>query len=180
MVQPPTAEEQPLEGRTGLFLTTPINLPSTTPTNPLQTLPMDPLRTTATDPLQTTPTDPQTTATVLETISADPPGITPTDPLLTTPTLQQLNRLVIRQIALDWYSIGLHLEIEVVNLQIIEADVYPPSVEKCCRTMFTRWLSHDEGTGGAPRLWRTVLKALKNVGYNSLVGDVERTLFGQN
>ena len=118
-----------------------------------------------TDPPQTMPTDPQ---------------ITPTDPLLTTPTLQQLNRLVIKQIALDWYSVGLHLEIEVANLQIIEADIHPPSVEKCCCTMFTRWLSHDEGTGGAPRFWRTVLKALKNVGYNSLVGDVERTLFEQN
>ena len=108
------------------------------------------------------------------------PQITPTDPLLTTPTLQQLNQFIIQQIALDWYSVGLHLEIEVVNLQIIEADIHPPSVEKCCRTMFTRWLSHDEGTGGAPRLWRTVLKALKNVGYNSLVGDVERSLFEQN
>ena len=43
------------------------------------------------------------------------------------------------------------------------------------RTMFIVWLSYDEG--GAPRLWNTVLKALKNVGYTSLVGDVERTLF---
>ena len=101
------------------------------------------------------------------------------EPLMTTPTLNQLNRLIIRQIALDWYSVGLHLEIEFLTLKIIEADVYPPRVEECCRTMFTRWLSHDEGTGEAPRLWRTVLKALKNVGYTSLVGDVERTLFEQ-
>ena len=108
------------------------------------------------------------------------PDDTPTNPLLTTPTLHQLNRLIIRQIALDWYSVGLHLEIEVVNLQIIEEDIYPPSVEKCCRTMFTKWLSHDEGTGGAPRLWRTVLKALKNARYNTVVEDVERELFEQN
>ena len=108
------------------------------------------------------------------------PDTTPTDPLLTTPTLHQLNRHIIRQIALNWYSVGLNLDIEVVNLQIIEADTLPPSVERCCRTMFTRWLSHDEGTGGAPRLWRTVLKALKDVGYTSLVGDVERVLFKQN
>ena len=108
------------------------------------------------------------------------PDDTPTNPLLTTPTLHQLNRLVIRKVALDWYSVGLHLEIEVINLQIIEADVYPPSVEKCCRTMFTRWLSHDEGTGGAPRLWRTVLKALKDAEYNAVVEDVERELFKQS
>ena len=137
-----------------------------TPTGPLQITLTDRLRNTPTDSFQTTPTDPLQTQ--------------PTDPLLTTPTLHQLNRLIIRQIALDWYSVGLHLEIEVLTLQIIEADVHPPSVERCCRTMFTRWLSHDEGTGEAPRLWRTVLKALKNVGYTSLVGDVERTLFEQN
>ena len=108
------------------------------------------------------------------------PDTTPTDPRLTTPTIHQLNQIIIRQVAVDWYSVGLHLEIDVPTLKIIEADVYPPSVEKCCRTMFTRWLSHDEGTGGAPRLWRTVLKALKDVGYNTLVEDVERELFEQN
>ena len=108
------------------------------------------------------------------------PDTTPTDPFLTTPTVNQLNQIIIRQIALDWYSVGLHLEIEVLTLKIIEADVYPPSVEKCCCTMFTKWLSHDEGTGGAPRRWRTVLKALKDAGYTSLVGDVERVLFEQN
>ena len=180
VVQPPTTKEsvQPLEGRTGLCLTTPIDPTSTTPTNRLQTMSMDPLWSPHRDPLRTTATDPRTTTTTLETMPADPSRITPTDPLLTTPNFHQLNRLVIRQIALDWYSVGLHLDIEVLTLQIIEADVHPPSVERCCRTMFTRWLSHDEGTGGAPRLWRTVLKALKNLGYNSLVGDVERTLFG--
>ena len=107
----------------------------------------------------------------------DSPPTTPIDPLLIKPTLNMIEQHIIRFIAPDWYSVGLHLEIEVDNLKIIEADIYPPSVEKCCRTMFTRWLSHDEGTGGAPRIWRTVLKALKDVGYNSLVGDVERTLF---
>ena len=98
------------------------------------------------------------------------------DPLLTTPTLHQLNQFLVRQVALDWHPVGLHLEIEALTLQIIEADIYPPSVEKCCRTMFTKWLAHDEGTGGAPRHWRTVLKALKIVGYTSLVEDMERTL----
>ena len=112
--------------------------------------------------------------------STDSPPTTPTDPLLTTPTLNMIEQHIIRFVALDWYSVGLNLEIEVVNLKIIEADIHPPSVERCCRTMFARWLSHDEGTGEDPRLWRTVLKALKNVGYNTLVGDVERVLTKQN
>ena len=99
------------------------------------------------------------------------------DPLRTTPTLNKINDLIVQRIAVHWYPVGLHLEIEIHTLNIIEADVYPPSVEKCCLTMFNKWLSHEKGTGPAPRLWRTVLKALKEVGYNSVAGDVERTLF---
>ena len=98
------------------------------------------------------------------------------DPLLVTPPLNELNRQVIPHVRLDWQSVGHHLEVDPSVMKVIDDD-YHDDVEKCCRTMFTRWLSHDEGTGGAPRLWRTVLKALKNVGYTSVVGDVERTLF---
>ena len=83
---------------------------------------------------------------------------------------------MIPHVHLDWQSVGHHLEVDPSVMKVIDDD-YHNDVEKCCRAMFTRWLSHDEGTGGAPRLWRTVLKALKNVGYTSLVGDVERTLF---
>ena len=108
--------------------------------------------------------------------SPDPHQTTPTEPLLATPTLIELNRQVIPHVCLDWQSVGHHLEVDPSVMKVIDDD-YHDDVEKCCRTMFTRWLSHDEGTGGAPRLWRTVLKALKNVGYTSLVGDVERTLF---
>ena len=158
-MQSPTAKDsvQPLEGKSGFSLATPTNPPTTMPTDHPKAHGHS---------IQLKPTDSLST--------------TPIDLLLTAPTLHKLNQLIIRQIALDWYSVGLHLEIEVLTLQIIEADVCPPSVEKCCRNMFTKWLAHDEGTGGAPRLWRTVLKALKNVGYTSLVGDVERTLFQPN
>ena len=86
---------------------------------------------------------------------------------------------MISHMALDWQSVGHHLEIHPSVMKVMD-DNYHDDVEKCCRTMFTRWLSHDKGTGGAPRLWITVLKALKNVGYTSLVGDVERTLHKQN
>ena len=102
-------------------------------------------------------------------------GLYHVDPLQTRPTLDKINSLIVRQIAPDWYLVGQHLEIEVLTLNIIEAD-NPRSVEKCSRTMFTKWLSHDEGTGPAPRNWKTVLNALENAGCRSLAGDV-RTLF---
>ena len=128
-------------------------------------LPTDPLQTTPTDSLQTTPTDPLQT--------------TPTNPLQTTPTTSELQRLIVRHIAPEWQSIGTLLDIEVSVLNIIEAD-NPRSVERCFHTMFTRWLAGGEGTGEEPRVWRTVLKALKNAGYVTLVGDVEGILFEQN
>jgi hypothetical protein len=91
--------------------------------------------------------------------------------LLMKPTLNEINKLLIRHIAPNWYSIGLQLDIGVSVLRIIEVDIYPPSVEKCCREMFNRWLDHNEGTGGEPRLWRTVLRVVKNARYQTLIGD---------
>ena len=142
-----------------------------------QNAPTELLKTTSVDPLQVPPTDLKAAPTnPPKTTSVDPLQVSPTDPLLTTPTLSGLNRQVIPHVRLDWQSVGHHLEVDPSVMKVID-DLYQDDVEKCCRTMFTRWLSHDEGTGGAPRLWRTVLKALKNVGYTSVVGDVERTLF---
>ena len=142
-----------------------------------QNAPTDPLKTTSVDPFQVPPTDLKAMPTnPLKTTSLDSLQVSPTDPLLTTPTLSGLNRHVIPHVCLDWQSVGHHLEVHPSVMKVIDDD-YHDDVEKCCRTTFTRWLSHDEGTGGAPRLWRTVLKALKNVGYTSVVGDVEKTLF---
>lgn len=98
------------------------------------------------------------------------------DPLHGVPTLSQLDQYVIPDIAYDWERIGLHLSIKDSVLKIVEAD-NPHSVEKCCRAMFSRWLSCDTGTGEEPRQWRAVLIALKNAGYRTLVGEVEKTLF---
>ena len=173
----------------------PTNQAGSLSTNPLQATSSDPPPTMLDNPLRTTPTDPllntsddrvplsrpsEAESDPLPTTASDPLKTTLTDPLLTTPTVNKLQQLVVQDIALDWFPIGLDLEIKVSVLNIIEADVYPPSVEKCCRPMFTRWLAHDESTGGEPRVWRTVLKALKNAGYKTLAGDVERTLNRKN
>lgn len=97
------------------------------------------------------------------------------DPILTTPTLREINEWVIPHIALDWYSVGKHLEIEQSVLKQIEQD-NPHSVHLSCRDMFTRWLSGDRGTGCTPRLWKTVLMSIRSVGYTNVVGDIERLL----
>ena len=96
-------------------------------------------------------------------------------PLLTTPTLSKLNSDVIRYVAPDWELVGYHLGIENCLLGIIQAD-NPRSVECCCHQMFAKWLSHTDGTGGNPRTWKSVLLALRNLGYSSVVGDVEKSM----
>ena len=100
-----------------------------------------------------------------------------TEPLLTTPTLNELDAHIIPHIALDWKLIGTNLEIENSTLRTIKAET-PHGIDYrgCCRQMFTRWLSCEEGTGSCPRVWKSVLLALKNVGYTSVVGHVERML----
>ena len=71
----------------------------------------------------------------------------------------------------------MNLEIENSILRIIEAET-PHGIDcrGCCCQMFTRWLSCEEGTGNCPRVWKSVLLALKNAGYTSVVGDVEKML----
>ena len=104
------------------------------------------------------------------------PGRTPeAEPLLTTPTLSKLNSDVIRYVAPDWELVGYHLGFENCLLGIIQAD-NPRSVERCCHQVFVKWLSHADGTGENPRTWRSVLLALRTLGYSSVVGDVERSL----
>ena len=100
-----------------------------------------------------------------------------TEPLLTTPTLNELDAHVIPHIALDWELVGINLKIENSTLRMIET-VTPHGVDRegCCRQMFTRWLSSGEGTGSSPRVWKSVLLALKNAGYTSVVGHVEKML----
>jgi putative heme iron utilization protein len=106
----------------------------------------------------------------------DTPLDTPssTSPLLTIPTLNQLEELIIQYKGVDWYKIGLQLNIKENVLKEIYEDC--PHSEVACHTMFFKWLAHDNGTGGEPRVWRTVLKTLKNAGYTTFVGDVEREL----
>ena len=65
--------------------------------------------------------------------------------------------------------------VENCILRIIGAD-YPHSVEKACLEMFNRWLSHREGTGDQPRIWKSVLMAVRTAGYKDLEQDIHRQL----
>ena len=42
----------------------------------------------------------------------------------------------------------------------------------CMLDLVTKWLSLDDGTGGLPRTWQTVVTAVKNLGYRQLAEQV--------
>ena len=103
------------------------------------------------------------------TFAAGKPG------LFTSPMVSDLDTQLVRHIAPDWQRVGLHMGVENYILRIIEAD-HSHSVENACLEMFNRWLSHSEGTGDHPRIWKSVLMAVRTTGYNDLVHDIHRQL----
>ena len=101
----------------------------------------------------------------------------PDDPILTTPTIEDLTRLVVPMIVgSDWYSIGCQLGMESSILKAIEPDNPLTGSTSTCGDVFSRWLSGVRGTGESPRIWKTVLIAIKDAGYPSIAEDVRRSL----
>jgi ankyrin repeat protein/GTPase SAR1 family protein len=92
------------------------------------------------------------------------------NPLLEPPT-NDILKSIIHRAALKWYSIGLYLDIEENFLKRIK-DGPSNDVEMYCQTMFSRWLSHDRGTGGTPRTWQSVIDALNTVDFHFLAEEL--------
>ena len=96
-------------------------------------------------------------------------------PLLSTPTINELNQLVVRRVAAQWYSLGLSLGVEPTVLATIKAD-HPGDVEGACRDLLCRWRSRSPGTGEQPRVWLSVLTAIRETVGEMIAEEVERDL----
>ena len=94
------------------------------------------------------------------------------DPLLSTPTLSQLNGRVVRRVAAQWYEVGVSLEVESSVLDTIQAD-NPHSVRRACCAMFSEWLSRGSGTGEQPRVWQSVLTAVRETVGERIAEEVK-------
>ena len=94
-------------------------------------------------------------------------------PLLSTPTLNELNQLVVWRVAAEWYSLGLSLGVEPAVLATIKAD-HPGGVEGACRDLLRRWLSQGPGTGEQPRVWLSILTAIRETVGKTIAEEVER------
>ena len=81
--------------------------------------------------------------------------------------MKDLANQVIPTICPMWRDIGLQLNLELSDLNVIEAD-HPKSVRDCCTIMFDKWLKQDTKAS-----WRTVLSACRTVKGNLSSGPDE-------
>ena len=100
------------------------------------------------------------------------------DPILSGPALDQLNRLVVYRVAAQWNPLGLSLGVEPSVLSTIRAN-HPGDVEGACRDVLKRWLSRGPGTGEQPRVWLSVLTAVKETVGETIAAEVEREIICQ-
>ena len=94
-------------------------------------------------------------------------------PVPPTPTLNELNQLVVWRVAAQWYSLGLSLGVEPTVLATIMAN-HPGDVEGACRDLLRRWLSRGPDTGKQPRVWLSILTAIRETVGKTIAEEVER------
>jgi len=94
-------------------------------------------------------------------------------PVLSTPTLNELNQLVVQRVAAQWHPLGLSLGVEATLLGTVKAN-HPGDVEGACRDLLCRWLSRGPGTGEQPRVWLSVLTAIRETVGMKSAKEVER------
>ena len=95
------------------------------------------------------------------------------NPVLSAPALNELNHLVVQKVAAQWYLLGLSLGVEPTVLATIKAD-HPGDVEGACRDLLCHWLSRGPGTGAHPRVWLSVLTAIRETVGEMIAKEVER------
>ena len=80
--------------------------------------------------------------------------------------------------AAQWYALGLSLGVEPAVLDAIQPEP-PHNVRQACLDMFHEWLSRGPGTGEQPRVWQSVLEAVKEIIGEKVAGEVEREMILQ-
>ena len=68
---------------------------------------------------------------------------------------------------------GVFLEVKAAVMDTIHTD-NPHSVKQACRDMFREWLSRGPGTGEQPRVWQSVLEAVKEAVGETVAVEIKR------
>ena len=81
---------------------------------------------------------------------------------LVVPYMCDLMRIVIPKILSKWEYIAeaLHYDIATIHTIIVQNHGDP---KKCCQKFFEDWLTTNNGAKAGPKVWSTLLNALKEV-----------------
>ena len=74
--------------------------------------------------------------------------------------MADLNTIVIPRIKAEWEDVAFALRYKIVTVNSIK-EKHKEDPKKCCRELFTDWLSTDHGV--SPKTWSTLLNKLKEV-----------------
>ena len=74
--------------------------------------------------------------------------------------MRDINKIVVPQIQADWEDVAYALDYKISTVRTIKVK-YNGDPEKCCKELFTDWLSTDCGAG--PKTWSTLVDKLKDV-----------------
>ena len=73
-----------------------------------------------------------------------------------------LKKIVIPKIMNEWEDIADALRYDLATIKAIK-DKEHGDPKKCCREFFRDWLMTNNGAKAGPKVWSTLLDALKNV-----------------
>ena len=74
--------------------------------------------------------------------------------------MHQLNTIVVPNVSVDWEDVAYALQYDIHIVRRI-TNTHSGDLTKCCKELFKDWLISNHGKG--PRIWQTLLKALKEI-----------------
>ena len=95
------------------------------------------------------------------------------------PEMIDLKKIVISRIMNQWEDIADALRYDLATIQAIK-DKERGDPKKCCRELFKDWLMTNNGAKAGPKVWSTLLRALKEADVISvdiikdIVAEVEQ------
>ena len=95
-------------------------------------------------------------------------------PFTFAPAVDDLRELLsVLEGVTEWHELGLHLGVKESALETIESGFRNPVDAK--REMLKLWLKQDDQIpdAGLGATWRTLIKALRTMGYNVLAKQIE-------
>ena len=80
---------------------------------------------------------------------------------------------IIETVAAKWEEVALALHFEGHTIQNIRYDPHIQCIDTACRVMLQKWL---DGEGHQPMTWGTLMDALIDIGFVTVVEDLQEIL----